>query len=277
MNKMSRQSELVPQIESTNLLLKNNITNKLKPWCRITGILYTIIIFCGIYAEVGVRGRFINFASAEETATNIESHAFQFRSTVLFELIMCCSDIGVAILLGAILYHVGADTVWIGLMCVFRLVQTSIIASNLLHAFAASLILDPSLADVTSAGVGLQRFLQGGEDGDQENGLLLADNLALLFLSIQKYGYTLALVFFGVSLFFLGMIMIGRDVVLFPQMLGWACIFAGVGYVLDAVMYFSWNGYNGQVSNFFMLPVFIAEFWLAGWFLFVKEPNNTRV
>ena len=78
---------------------------------------------------------------------------------------------------------------------------------------------------------------------------------------------------FGMSLFFLGMIMIRLDVVLFPQMLGWSCIFAGFGYVLDAIMFFSWNGYDGTLSGYFMMPVFVAEFWLAGWLLLVKEPN----
>ena len=38
---------------------------------------------------------------------------------------------------------------------------------------------------------------------------------------------------------FLGKIFIGQDVDLFPQKLGWAWIFAGCGYLLDALMFFS--------------------------------------
>ena len=43
-------------------------------------------------------------------------------------------------------------------------------------------------------------------------------------------------------------------------MLGWASIFAGLGYVLDAIMWFTWNGYNGEISGYLMFPVFVAEF-----------------
>ena len=105
---------------------------------------------------------------------------------------------------------------------------------------------------------------------------MLADNLALLFLSIQKYGYTLALVFFGISLALLGILMIKHErnaLIQFPKMLGFSCILAGIGYILDAVMYFSWTSYDGEISGIFMLPVFIAEFWLAGWLHSVKEQD----
>ena len=76
----------------------------LKNWCQSAGVLYYIIIFCGMFAEVGIRERYINFSSASETANNIANHTFNFRSAVIIELTMCCSDVGVAILLGAILY-----------------------------------------------------------------------------------------------------------------------------------------------------------------------------
>ena len=141
---------------------------QIKKWCRITGILYTIIIIFGIYADVGVRENYINFTLATETVSNVETHALQSRSTVLFELIMCCSDVGVAILLSAILYSVDTkNAILIGLMAIFRLMQTSLIASNLLHSFAASLILDPSFDAVTVAGVGLESLVEQDTDGEK--------------------------------------------------------------------------------------------------------------
>jgi len=259
---------------TTNNTTANSIQhNPIQNWCRIAGILYTIIIFCGIYAEVGIRERFINFSSASETADNVETHALQFRSAVIFELIMCCSDVGVAIILGAILLYqatlkagttanASSSVLMIALSCIFRLMQTSIIASNLLHMFAASLILDPSLSAVTVAGSDLKDMCTLDCEDQGRSSVALAEALALLFLSIQKYGYTLALVFFGVSLFFLGTIIVVDHNVnnkLFPHYLGWACILAGFGYVLDALMYFLWDGYNGEVSSYFMLPVLVAD------------------
>ncbi|GFH43920.1 hypothetical protein CTEN210_00394 [Chaetoceros tenuissimus] len=240
--------------ESSVLIPKYNTNNANKvqvfKWCRMTGVLYALIIICGIYADVGVCGRFISFSSATETAKNIESHALQFRSTILFEIVMCISDVCVAVLLSAIFFycnnHSGEgsgsidkfhhvnENITIVLMALFRLIQTAIIACNLLHSFAASLILDPSFTTVTAAGIGLQSITSDENESDGEGGLpLLAENLALLFLSIQKYGYTLALVFFGISLALLG-IMIKREsntLIRFPKMLGLSCILAGIGYI----------------------------------------------
>lgn len=295
-NDLSLEDHLVPS--ESSVLIPKYITNDANKahvfkWCRMTGLLYTIIIICGIYADAGVRGRYISFSSATETTKNIVSHALQFRSTILFELIMCISDICVAVLLSAIFFysnkHSGEGSIdkkfhhvnkniTIVLMALFRLIQTTIIACNLLHSFAASLILDPSFASVTAAGIGLKSIMSDVKESDGEGGNrpLLAENLALLFLSIQKYGYTLALVFFGISLALLGILMIKHEsntLIQFPEMLGFSCILAGIGYILDAVMYFTWTSYDGQISGLFMLPVFVAEFWLAGWLLSVKLHN----
>ena len=44
-------------------------------------------------------------------------------------------------------------------------------------------------------------------------------------------------------------------------------VLAGVGYIVDTLLWFLLSGYNGQVSAYLMIPVFIAEFGLAGWLL----------
>ena len=57
-----------------------------------------------------------------------------------------------------------------------------------------------------------------------------------------------------------------------PKFFGWAILLAGLGYLLDTCLYMLKNGYNGEISDFLMIPVFIAEFGFTGWLLF-KAPR----
>lgn len=59
-------------------------------------------------------------------------------------------------------------------------------------------------------------------------------------------------------------------IIVSPKILGWSLLLAGLGYITDSILYFLYEGYDGQISNWLMLPVFIAEFGLAGWLILDK-------
>ena len=225
-------------------------------WSFCAGVLYALIIICGITSEVGLRGAVVDYNDVDATISNIQEKPSALRWSLLLDLTMSVSDVALSILLGAVLVVNGADKLLTIIAMVFRIVQQAVLATNLLHLFVASLLLDPSLATWD--------FLSIVFDEAQ------AASLAMLFIYLHKYGYAVALVFFAISMACLGGVIWHSRV--FPRWLGVATALAGVGYFVDCVSCFLVEGYTGDgtMSNICMLPVFVAEFGLAGWLLFRK-------
>ena len=236
------------------------LLQKTYSWSFVAGVLYAIIIVCGIVSEMGLRGNLIDYSDFETTMANLQtSSSAALRWSVLLDLTMSVSDVALSILLGAVLIVNGADKLLTVMAMVFRIVQQAVLATNLLHLLVASLLLDPTVA---SAPVLAQAF-----GSDENRPVQAVESIAMLFLFVHKYGYAVALVFFSLSLALLGtVIWMSR---IFPQWLGAATVLAGMGYLLDCICYFVVPGYTGDgtLNNVFMLPVFVAEFGLAGWLL----------
>lgn len=233
-------------------------------WTLGAGALYVVIITCGIFSEVGLRGSLIDFTDADTTIANIQDSPAGLRWSLFLDLTMSVSDVALSILLGAALWVNGADKLLTVTAMVFRIVQQAILATNLLHLFVASLLLDPTLP---AAAVLSSSSINNDDNVDNTN----VKSLVMLFLYLHKYGYAVALVFFGISMCLLGCVIWTSRI--FPQWLGAAASLAGLGYLLDSTLFFLVNGYTGDgvVSNICMLPVFVAEFGLAGWLL-LKKP-----
>lgn len=242
----------------------------LRRWGLLTGCLYWVIIVCGFAAELGVRGTMIDYEDAAATAAQIRANPARLRRGLLLDVTMSCADIFVSVLLAFILMLAGASPVLTIASSVFRLLQQAVIAANLLHMFAASLLLDKSLHptmpvssimdSVSSTLAEESSSTYGGSTYD------LSADLAFFFLYLHKYGYLLALIFFGISMFLLGIIILRHGI--FPHWLGWVISVAGVGYVMDSLLYFISGSYNGQATPLLMLPVLVAEFALAGYLVF---------
>jgi len=137
------------------------------------GLLYLVIIITGLGAELGLRGPLIDLGNAEGTAAAILAAPGQFRLAIAADLVMALSDAGLAILL-YLIFRAVAPALALSAM-VFRLIQTVLIAANLLALQAAWLLLS------------------------RGDGLADASGLALMFLDLHGHGYDLGLVFFGVN------------------------------------------------------------------------------
>lgn len=233
-----------------------NETNS-KRWSFGAGILYTAIIICGITSEVVLRGSLIDYTDANATISNIQATPAALRWSLLLDLSMSAFDVALSTLLGAVLIDNGADKLVTIMAMVFRIVQQAVLASNLLHLLVASLLLDPSLATWNI----VENIFQEGQ----------SESLAMFFIYLHKYGYAVALVFFAISMALLGAVIWQSRI--YPQWLGAAVALAGIGYGLDSISYFVVNGYTGDgtLNSIYMLPVFVAEFGLAGWLL-LREP-----
>jgi hypothetical protein len=136
---------------------------------------YLIIIVAGLGAELGIRSSLINPDSAEATATAILAAPGLFRLGIAADLVMAVCDAGLAILF-YLIFRTVAPGVALAAM-VFRLIQTVLIAANLMALQTAWQLLSSA----------------SGLTTDQ------SQSLAQTFLDLHGYGYDLGLVFFGIN------------------------------------------------------------------------------
>ena len=86
------------------------LQRKSERWSFGAGILYAIIIICGITSEVGLRGNLlVDYQDADATMAKIQSNPCALRWSMVLDLIMSTSDSFLSILLGAVLVVNGAD------------------------------------------------------------------------------------------------------------------------------------------------------------------------
>lgn len=177
---------------------------------RVAGLLYLIIIVAGLGAELGLRGPLIDLTDAEGTAAAILAAPVQFRLAIAADLIMALCDAGLAILLYLIFRSV-APALALSAM-VFRLIQTILIAANLMAMQAAWLLIS----------------------GD--TGVVDAEALALVFLDLHGHGYDLGLFFFGVNSLIMGMLVWHSRV--FARAFGIGLAAAGLVYLTGSALRF---------------------------------------
>jgi uncharacterized protein DUF4386 len=186
------------------------LTPDLARRARLAGLFYLIIIIAGLGAELGLRGPLIDLADANGTAAAILAAPGQFRLALAADLVMALCDAGLAILL-YLIFRAAAPGLALSAM-VFRLIQTVLIAANLMALQAAWLVL---------SGAG---------------GLADAPALALVFLDLHGHGYDLGLVFFGVNSVMMG-VLVWRSG-LFGKLFGMGLMIAGLVYLTGSGLRF---------------------------------------
>lgn len=211
---------------------------------RTAGVLYLIIIACGLFAEIGVRSQLIEPGDPSATAQNIIDSPMLFRAGLAADIVMFIADVAIAVVLYQLLRPLGRTMSL--LAAAFRMTQTAVIGLNLLNMFQAVRILDD--ADYLSA-----------LSADQ------IDTLALLYLDAHKYGYILGLAFFGVSTLIVGYLALSSRQM--PRPLGVLLVLAGAGYLIDTFSFFLIPGYDGSASPIVLAPALLAEVWFALWLL----------
>ncbi len=211
---------------------------------RTAGVLYLIIIACGLFAEIGVRSQLIEPDDPTATAQNIIDSPMLFRAGLAADIVMFIADVAIAVVLYQLLKPLGRTLAL--LAAAFRMTQTAVIGLNLLNMFQAVRIIDD--ADYL-----------GTFGADQ------TDALALLYLDAHKYGYILGLAFFGVSTLIVGYLALSSRQM--PRPLGVLLVLAGAGYLIDTFSFFLIPGYDGSASAIVLAPALVAEIWFALWLL----------
>lgn len=190
----------------TDLTLTEDLVRKI----RLAGLFYLIIILAGLGAELGLRGPLIDLSNAEGTATAILAAPGRFRLAIAADLVMALCDAGLAILLYLIFRSVAPGLALSAM--VFRLIQTVLIAANLLAMQAAWLLISGS------------------------DGLADANALASMFLDLHGHGYDLGLVFFGINGLIMGALVWRSG--LFARGFGVGLAIAGMVYLVGSSLRF---------------------------------------
>lgn len=205
---------------------------------RKTGILYLLVILAGIVSEILVGNSLFVRGDSAATVNNILAHLFIFRAGFVISLIR----FALFILLVLALYELfrSVDKHWSMVMVAFALVSISIGMVSLLFKFAAPLLLSSgdysSIFPVEQWHAQVQFFIDMQILGDKASQILAVWLLPLAYL-IYKSGF-------------------------FPKILAILMVVAGLGYVLDFLVFILLPSLNWQVAGFAFLGELPFPVWL---------------
>ena len=220
-------------------LMENKI-NEFRNLIRIGGILYLVLIVCGIYAEIFVLSELVVGNDQTATANNILSHEALYRSGVVAHIVtLVCS----ALLLGILFKIFKSTSEYLAMsMLIFNVAAVAVEAVSILHEFETISILK-------------SKMLASAFTPDQIN------SLAYLPLKMQSIGYDLALLFFGVVCCLISALILKSK--LFFRWIGFLMLLAGVCYLTNSIVSFISPAFRNYLLPFILIPCLIAELSLS--------------
>jgi len=225
-----------------------------KNLARLAGLCYLIVIATGLFSEVFVRQALRVPNNALATAQNIQTHELLFRWGFVADIINFVVGLPTIIIIYHFFKRVNKLLVQIALA--FVIIQTAIIAVNLLNQISPLLILSDESY--------LNTF--------QPNQLA---TLSLLSLNLQAQGYGIGLVFFGFYCLIIGFLILKSS--LLPQLLGVLYATAGLCYLINSFIMFLSKGFENPMFMYLAIPIFIGELSLCLWLLIkgIDTSNHT--
>ncbi|MFN7837999.1 MAG: DUF4386 domain-containing protein, partial [Bacteroidota bacterium] len=185
-----------------------NFSNK--QLARIAGFFYLLVIVCGLFSEVFVRQALRVGDNAIATALNIRDAEMLFRWGISADLVNLVFGLPCVLIVYSLFKSV--NKLLASLALLFVVIQTAIIATNLLNQISPLLYLSNDSY--------LNTF-------SQEQ--LAA--LSLHALDLQAQGYGIALVFFGFYCLIIGYLIIVSNLI--PRFLGVLYTIAGLCYLIN--------------------------------------------
>lgn len=212
---------------------------------RIAGFCYLVVILSGLFSEVFVRQAIRIPNDALGTAANIQLNEMLYRWGFVADLLNFVLGIPAVL----IIYHLLRNThrLIIQIALVFVIVQTSIIAINLLNQLIPLIIFS----------------------GDSYLEVFTADQKAafsLLFLKIQAQGYAIGLVFFGFYCISISYVIFKSRAM--PQWITLFYALVGVCYLINSFVMFLSKGFSNPLFLYLSLVIFLGELIFCLWLLF---------
>ena len=224
-----------------------------KNLARIAGLLYLIVIATGLFAEIFVRQAFKVSGDALTTANNIQSSEMLFRLGVVADIVNFICGLPCVLIIYYLFKRINKYLLQLAL--IFVIIQTAIIAVNLLNQTSPLLILGNN--------VYLKSF--------QPNQLA---TLSQLSLNIQEVGYAIGLVFFGFYCLLVGYVIFKSKMV--PKSLGILYIISGTGYLINSFTMLLSKGFANPIFSYVAIPIFIGELSFCLWLL-IKGIDNSEI
>lgn len=222
-----------------------------KNLARIAGLCYLLVIGTGLFSEVFVRQALRVSNDAIQTAQNIQNFEMLYRWGFVADIINFA--IGLPTIIIMYYFFKRVNTLLAQLALAFVIIQTAVIALNLLHQVTPLLLLSN------------ETYL-GSFSQDQ------LSSLSLLSLNIQAQGYSIGLVFFGFYCIIVGYLI--SISTLIPKVLGLLYLLAGVCYLINSFTMFLSKGFENPLFVYLAIPIFIGELLMALWLL-VKGVNTS--
>ena len=207
---------------------------------RIAGLLYLIVIICGIFAEKYVRFTLVDLNDSAVTAQNIGNQEFLFRMGFVADLIMQLAYFLLPVVLYQLLKKTSKELA--GLMVLSVTVAVAIMCINMLNHYAPLLLLNHNI--YTSAFSTEQ-----------------IHNSVSFYLEMHNKGYHIAQLFFGLWLLPLGYLVFKSE--RFPKIIGILLIVGCFGYLTDFLIYFLYPENSIALSEYITAPADLGEFSLC--------------
>jgi hypothetical protein len=212
---------------------------------RIAGLCYLIVIATGLFSEVFVRQAMRVSNDAMATAHNIMNNEMLFRWGFVADMINFV--IGLPVILIIYYFFKRTNKLMLQLAVVLVIIQTSIIALNLVNQATPLLLLSDEV------------YLNSFQDGQLAT-------LSLLSLNIQVQGYAIGLVFFGFYCIIIGFVIFSSGAI--PKIIGVLYAIAGFCYLINSFTMFLSKGFENPYFIYLAIPIFIGELSLCLWLLF---------
>lgn len=215
----------------------------LRPLFLTAGLLYLLIILCGISAEVLVRQKLLVNGEPQATLANTLAAPGRYRLGLLLDTLMLLCDVALAVLLYRLLRPL--NPLLSLLAMVFRLVQALLIAFSLLISSLPLLLLFPTAAQPLWLPQGMAEVAQAA-------------------FSLHAAGYDFGLIFFAVSNALLAAVLwtVGG----LTRLLAVGLLLAAAVYWLGSVSRFLLPGSGEALAPLYLIPL-LAELGFSGWLL----------
>lgn len=215
----------------------------------LTGILYLLVIVCGLFSEMGVRGALYLPDNILRTMETIYRNQSLLRLGVASDMLMVLADIGLAWFF-LILFQQNFPRLAY-LAAFFRLVQAGIIGINLIHLLQIPVLF---------------QFFPQASDAPW-----VAQQLGYLIES-HRLGYLLSGIPFGMSCILLGYMMFQSA--WFSKILGAMVFIAGFAYLIDSFTNILLPQYAPQSEILVLATAVISELSLCIYLIIKGLRNN---
>lgn len=209
--------------------------NNNKKIARIAGLLYLIVIICGVFAELVVRAKLFDIQDTGATVSNIQSSEFLFRLSFVSDLMMQTSYFFLPMVLFLLFKKVNKPAA--SAMVLSVTVAVAIMCTNMLNHYAPLQL----LSNV--------KYLNG----------FSAEQLhtqVMFYLDLHNKGYHIAQIFFGIWLLPLGYLVYQSG--MFPKIIGIFLMVGCFGYLADFIVFFLFPDAK-NIAELLTIPADLGE------------------